>query len=633
MNVNSLTGYSGILRLSGLASGLDTDSMVQEMMRAERIPLDKLYQRRQAAEWKTDAYRSITNLLREFKDNYFNYAKPATNMLSSTTYKTFVAAVTEAATGSTSTAVTVSGSVDAMAGEHTVEVLQLATAAARVSAQGVTRTLAGAEAAEFAAVAGKSFTVNLDGVQKTITFAADGSDGNLAGLNGLLEEAFGLGRVTVTETSPGSGVLRFSAGGGATRITLTAAAADDALEHLRFTSGDTNRLNLGMTLQDVSAHLVAPLALNDGNVEFTINGKSFIFSQYETLGSILNTINGDATAQVTLNYDELTDRFTLVSDVYGSAANINVAETGNFFAALGLTPATETAGRDAQIKFDGTLVTRSSNTITVNGINLTLNRVTEDPIQIKMTLDTDKVYDQIKNFVDKYNEVITEINGKLSEPRERDYLPLTDEQREAMTEDQIEKWEEKAKSGLLRNDSLLQNIVYGLRRAITDPIAGAAGNLAELGITTGSYTEKGRLTIDEAKLREAIRNNPDKVMEVFARQSDISYYAADKPEMRAERYNNEGVAQRFFDVLEDNIKTYGGKGLLLEKAGIAGDASEFDNTLRDDIGRIDEQIEKLVDKLARKENEYYRRFTVLEQYMQQMNAQAAWLAQQFGGGV
>lgn len=633
MNVNSLTGYSGILRLSGLASGLDTDSMVQEMMRAERIPLDKLYQRRQAAEWKTDAYRSITNLLREFKDNYFNYAKPATNMLSSTTYKTFVAAVTEAATGSTSTAVTVSGSVDAMAGEHTVEVLQLATAAARVSAQGVTRTLAGAEAAEFAAVAGKSFTVNLDGVQKTITFAADGSDGNLAGLNGLLEEAFGLGRVTVTETSPGSGVLRFSAGGGATRITLTAAAADDALEHLRFTSGDTNRLNLGMTLQDVSAHLVAPLALNDGNVEFTINGKSFIFSQYETLGSILNTINGDATAQVTLNYDELTDRFTLVSDVYGSAANINVAETGNFFAALGLTPATETAGRDAQIKFDGTLVTRSSNTITVNGINLTLNRVTEDPIQITMRLDTDKVYDQIKNFIDKYNGVIAEINGRLSEPRERDYLPLTDEQREAMTEDQIEKWEEKAKSGLLRNDSLLQNIVYGLRRAITDPIAGAAGNLAELGITTGSYTEKGRLTIDEVKLREAIRNNPDKVMEVFARQSDISYYAADKPEMRAERYNNEGVAQRFFDVLEDNIKTYGGKGLLLEKAGIAGDASEFDNTLRDDIGRIDEQIEKLVDKLARKENEYYRRFTVLEQYMQQMNAQSAWLAQQFGGGV
>ncbi|MGI5838052.1 MAG: flagellar filament capping protein FliD [bacterium] len=633
MNVNSLTGYSGILRLSGLASGLDTDSMVQEMMRAERIPLDKLYQRRQAAEWKTDAYRFITNLLREFKDNYFNYAKPATNMLSSTTYKTFVAAVTEAATGSTSTAVTVGGSVDAMAGEHTVEVLQLATAATRVSAQGVTRTLAGAEAAEFAAVAGKSFTVNLDGVQKTITFAADGSDGNLAGLNGLLEEAFGPGRVTVTETSPGSGVLRFSAGGGATRITLTAAAADNALEYLRFTSGDTNRLNLGMTLQDVSAHLVAPLVLNDGNVEFTINGKSFIFSQYETLGSILNTINGDATAQVNLSYDELTDRFTLVSDVYGSAANINVAETGNFCAALGLTPATETAGRDAQIKFDGTLVTRSSNTITVNGINLTLNRVTEDPLQIKMTLDTDKVYDQIKNFVDKYNEVITEINGKLSEPRERDYLPLTDEQREAMTEDQIEKWEEKAKSGLLRNDSLLQNIVYGLRRAITDPIAGAAGNLAELGITTGSYTEKGRLTIDEAKLREAIRNNPDKVMEVFARQSDISYYAADKPEMRAERYNNEGVAQRFFDVLEDNIKTYGGKGLLLEKAGIAGDASEFDNTLRDDIGRIDEQIEKLVDKLARKENEYYRRFTVLEQYMQQMNAQAAWLAQQFGGGV
>lgn len=258
MNVNNLTGYSGILRLSGLASGLDTDSMVQEMMRAERIPLDKLYQRRQLAEWKADAYRSITNLLRGFKDTYFNYAKPSTNMLSQASYKTFAAAVTDAVTGGASTAVNVTGSVEAMAGEHKIEVLQLATAAARVSAQGVTRALAGTAAAELAAAAGKSFVVNLDGVQRTIIFAADGSDSSIAGLNTLLEAAFGPGRVAVSETAPGSGVLEFAAGGGATRITLLSATADDALGFLHFTSGDTNRLSTGMTLQEAAARLGTP---------------------------------------------------------------------------------------------------------------------------------------------------------------------------------------------------------------------------------------------------------------------------------------------------------------------------------------------------------------------------------------
>jgi len=631
MAVNGITGYSNILRLSGLASGLDTDSIVKQMMDAERIPLDKLYQKRQLAEWKTEAYRSITSLLQGFKNTYFNYANPATNMLSQTNYKTYTSTVVDSVTGAASTALTATGSTTAMAGEHTVDVLQLATAAKRVSAAGVTKALAGSEAADFGAVAGRSFIVTLDGAYKTITFAADGSDSSIEGLNGLLEKAFGAGKVTVSETSPGSGVLQFATGDGATRVTLNAAETGDALASLKFTSGASNRLSTGMTLEEVAASLGTAMTFVDGNVTFKLNGTDFSFSQYETLGSVINQINSDSTAKVTISYDELTDKFALVSDVTGATTTLNIDESAsNFFTALGLTAATETAGQDSRIMFDDTLVTRSSNKVTVNGITLNLNKVTEDPVQIKLALDTDKIYDNIKSFVDEYNKVITTINEKLHAEYDRSYQPLTDAQKEEMTEEQIKKWEETAKTGLLRNDSLLQNIVYGLRRAVVDPIAGVSGSLLAIGITTGSYTQNGLLTIDETKLKEAIASDPDKVMQLFAKQSDIDYYDADTAAERMARYNSEGIIQRFYDVLEDNIKTYGGKGLLLEKAGITGDATEFDNLLQDDIDKLDKQIERLVDRLAEKETAYYNRFTALEMYIQRMNSQSAWLTQQFG---
>jgi flagellar hook-associated protein 2 len=135
-----------------------------------------------------------------------------------------------------------------------------------------------------------------------------------------------------------------------------------------------------------------------------------------------------------------------------------------------------------------------------------------DTQTVSLTQDVDSVYDNISKFIAKYNEIIDTINNKLSEKYDRNYLPLTDEQKEAMNEDDIKKWEEKAKTGLLRNDSILQNIVYRMRSAVYDSVAGISTALSEIGITTDTYVTKGKLIIDETKLKEAIRNNPDNVM-------------------------------------------------------------------------------------------------------------------------
>ena len=130
---------------------------------------------------------------------------------------------------------------------------------------------------------------------------------------------------------------------------------------------------------------------------------------------------------------------------------------------------------------------------------------------------------RITDFVDLYNETIAEINGKLMEPYYRDFPPLTDKQKEAMSEREIELWEEKAKSGMLRNDTMLSGI---LSRCVWPFRLRGGGNRGEynslhtIGITTGLWHERGNLHVNETKLREALAKDPESVMALFGQKSE-----------------------------------------------------------------------------------------------------------------
>jgi len=154
-------------------------------------------------------------------------------------------------------------------------------------------------------------------------------------------------------------------------------------------------------------------------------------------------------------------------------------------------------------------------------------------------------------------------------------------------------------------------------------------SLSSIGITTGIYTDQGKLTIDETKLKEAISNDPEAVSELFTKESSISYSGTLTSEERAQRYNEGGLANRLYDILNDNIRTVGGKGRLLEKAGIQGDMTEFTSSSYKEIDAYNKNIASLLDKLADKENKYYARFTAMERAISKMNAQSSWLSSQF----
>ncbi len=552
------TYTSGRFRIGGLVSGIDVDSIIQDLMRIEQMKVDRLKQDRQLVEWRKEAYREITNLLRAFQDEFFNISKTDMYMLSSNAYKTFSVA------SSAEEYVTATANASALEGNYTITKIE--SLAAPTILKGVSWVFS----------EGRSLDSTLEQL-------------------GLVEAD---GR------------------------------ADFSINGVRFLIGTPTE---GEELPDDTV-VIDPTKT--------------------TMRQFVNLINTNDKAGVNIFYSSIEKSFVLQTKATGAATDILLDEiSGTFLQDLGLTAdgAEKIAGTDARVYFakigsgdlsnpDNSILWQSStNTFTIDGVTYTLKNTTPEetaPIKITVAQDVDKAYNAIKNFVDKYNELIDKINGKLNEERFRDYLPLTDAQKNEMSEKEIELWEERAKSGLLRSDSILQNIVYSMRRALSDAVEGVGINLSSIGITTGLYFERGKLHIDENELKEALRNDTERVMDLFIKRSSIDYSPNLDAASQTRRYNESGLLHRISDILMNNIRTTrnkdGKKGILLEKAGIVGDVTEFQNLMDDELKRLDRRLDAAMEAMIRQESRYWAQFTALERAIQQMNAQSMWLMQQFG---
>lgn len=428
------------------------------------------------------------------------------------------------------------------------------------------------------------------------------------------------------------------------------AAENNGLEAIGLDSvNNSSKINLNANIYDIRDRFKVPLAIDDNNTEisFEINGQTFTFDARTTsLNQVMAAVNSNVAAGVRMSYDSLNNMFVLETRETGETARIMANDkSGGLLTSLGLTTAQEIRGQDARITYiDPTVtdvnnqpvehvITRSTNSFNINGILFDLKKDFDGEIELSVASDPTKAVELIKGFVEKYNELLDKINTKLSEKREYDYEPLTDEQKEAMKDKDIELWEEKAKSGLLSGDSILRSIVTGLRNAVIASVEGTGLTLSNIGIRSNSWADKGKLYIDETKLREALAANPNMVIDLFTKQSSVSYNSAvGSAAAREQRFKESGIIQRIYDVIQDNIRTVtinGQRGALLEKAGMTGDRSLFNNTLYQQIADYDKKIAELNDELIAKENYYYALFAQLESLINQMNTQSMWLAQQF----
>lgn len=233
---------------------------------------------------------------------------------------------------------------------------------------------------------------------------------------------------------------------------------------------------------------------------------------------------------------------------------------------------------------------------------------------ISVTRDTDKIVDGVKTFIDEYNKLVKTINDLLNEDANyREYAPLTEDQRKEMSDKQIELWEEKAKEGLLRRDSILDGFLRDMRSVWYETNSSGYA-IYQLGIETGEWSTRGQLTLGqdgEATLRQMLASDPTGVMNFFANSVD-------------------GAASRVNEIIKSVANTSSGSpGSLVEMAGVKGKSTETNNTLYSQIQRIDEKIERLKDQYEQEKDRYWKQFNAMEQQIQNMNSQSAWLAQQF----
>lgn len=265
-----------------------------------------------------------------------------------------------------------------------------------------------------------------------------------------------------------------------------------------------------------------------------------------------------------------------------------------------------------EIKLNGTF-----NESAINGQTIDITSINpNDMVQVSSTNDIDSMVDKIKEFVSKYNELIAGINDQLKQTRYRDYLPLTSEQRSEMSESEQKLWDEKSKSGLLRGDSILREGLNEMRYALGGRVNGIGDNvidtLAEMGITTSSsYNDGGKLVIDETKLRKALAEDPDRVINTLTQDGE-------KDKVTGE--DTRGLLRRMRESITDftsNIERKAGRATMTDNQYAIGKS----------LISTDERITKLQARLKDVETRYWRQFSAMEKAINKANQQSSMFMQ------
>ncbi|MBC6678335.1 flagellar filament capping protein FliD [Zhenpiania hominis] len=499
-------------------------------------------------------------------------------------------------------------------------------------------------------LAGKTLTFNYNGVSKTIEIGSGLTtmEALQEDLQKKLDDAFGTGRVNVGLNQTGdSSELVFTTtipGGGEDRssmLTITGGSVgllgkENGL--LGINAGATTRINTSDTLAEVWASKNNGASLS-GTEELVINGVKIEIAADDTIEDIMEKINSNEAAKVTISYQKNSDRFMITSTEKGASGSIKlegeIADMLFGADAVGK----EVTGQDAivAVKYAGdpdvTEIRRDSNSFTVDGLNLSLKGTfgyteagvvdtTAEAITFDAQVDVENTTNVVKEMIEAFNDILKLVSDEVNQKPDRDYQPLTDEQKEEMSDDQIERWEEKAKEGLLFNDTDVRGLADALRFMIPTNMQSA---FAEIGISVSTdYADNGKLVFDETKFKAALESDPEKVKELFTRKA-------------SEDENGNRIQAGLMENMSSVMKTYAGttgatKGILVVRAGsVHAPTSVLQNSLQKQMDEIDDLIESLQDQLQTEQDRYISQFTTLETLIAQMNSQSSYLAQLSGG--
>lgn len=384
----------------------------------------------------------------------------------------------------------------------------------------------------------------------------------------------------------------------------------------------TNNLGFTSVSNSVTSESLAAVP-NSGKVTVNVNGNltEIDFGNSpggDPMDALLNAIRGAGNG-ITANYTngrlEISGGDTEFSlngaDDAGKDIIRSLFQSESFVYNPKMT-ANVTAGQNAKLTIDGVVVERNTNTFEIDGITMELTSTSNDPISLTTSRDTDKIVDSLKGFVEDYNKLIEELNGYLKEDSSyKKYPPLTDAQKKEMSDKEIELWEKKSKTGLLRNDQNVSNFLSDMRMILYNKVESAGLALYDIGIeTSDKWQDNGKLVIDEDRLQSAIATNVDNISKLFT----------DK---------EQGVAVKLQQAIKDaaNVSS-GSPGAMVRYAGTK-DVLVAKNTLYEQMKSITQTLSNLNNKYTLEKARYWKQFTAMEQAISNMNSQSSWLTQQF----
>ena len=527
------------IRIGGLATGIDTDTMVKQMMQPYLMKVDKQKQDKQVLQWKQDIYRDLITDIRGLKNSYMDNIKPNDNLLMQKNYSGYDIS------SSVATSATATAGVGAVEGNYIVNVTELAKGA-KISGT---------------ALVGKTTSTKLSELTPSVI------DGN--------------------------------------KITLS--------------------------------------VNGEAAIDIVVDAATMTIQQFT------DKINSQTNGSVIARFSELTQSFSFETKGQGELATLDISGSEGLMQALKidsggtLVGGVVTLGQEIGGYAKLTVVppggdplnpipvnNKATNDFTIDGINYSLKGI--GTTTLSATANTDKTYDKVMGFITKYNELIDKVKVKVEQKKQYSFNPLTEDQKKDMEPEDIKAWEDKAKEGLIKGDSSLNSMLSSMRSAFFDSVYGDDGvvisiSLKDLGFTTSSdYTQRGKIVIDESltaeeakkKFSDALKSNGPGVADLFSKSGTTN--------------DKKGIFQRLNGIVENYTNPFGEKGILLKKAGIKGNTTEFKNLLSEQMIQKDKFISELTKKLAAKENSFYKKFTQLEVAMNKLNSQSSWLTQQFSSG-
>lgn len=472
-------------RITGLATGMDIDEMVTNMLTGEQEKIDKAEQKKQTQTWQQEIYRDVITEVKGLYDKYFSITS-SDSILSSKTFS------------------------------------------------------------------------------------------------------------TMTINSSNNNVITATAGAGASSInyqfTVTQVAEGAKIESSKADINKNTELS----------------TLNLTNKTIKINDKEIDISEAKTVDDVISTINKSfSDGAVKASYSEMTGKLTIETSKTGNDQKLKLE--GEFFEAINMNTSTEVSGKNSIVNvFDASgnpikTLENQSNSFTIDGINYSVKGVSSDKVSMTSTQNTQNTVEKMKAFLDDYNKIMDSIYSLVIEKKDNDYPPLTEAQKEEMSEEEIEKWEKKAKTGILRNDTELRRFMDDIKSALLGEVEGLGITLSDIGIESNSnYNKPGQLVLNEDKFKAALEENGDLVYKAVTTKFE---------KIKTITYNYSGTSSSVF----------------AKKAGIEKTASAVNNLFSEQIKKQEEYIKTLTAKMQDKQDALYAKFASLESSMNSLNSQMSYL--------